>query len=78
MVEFVAALRKLAIHCEFEAFLRQALRDRFVCGLKNEEIQQRLLAEPDLTIEKAQELAQGMEAAQSNTKEIKGPFSLDR
>ena len=31
--EYIAELRKLAIRCEFEAFLAQALRDHFICGL---------------------------------------------
>ena len=30
IADFVADLQKLAIHCEFEAFLDQALRDRLV------------------------------------------------
>lgn len=29
------------------------LRDRFVCGLRNEQVQQRLFAEKDLTFKKA-------------------------
>ena len=34
IMDFVADLRRLTLNCEFEAFLDQALRDRFVCGLK--------------------------------------------
>ena len=33
--QFAGELRRLATHCNFGSFLEQALRDRFVCGLKN-------------------------------------------
>lgn len=32
---FVAALRRLAIHCDFRETLNYTLRDRLVCGLQN-------------------------------------------
>ena len=34
--DYVAELRRLATHCEFGSFLNEALRDRFVCGLRSE------------------------------------------
>ena len=41
---YIAELRRLATTCKFdEAFLDESLRDRFVCGLKSEAIQRRLL-----------------------------------
>jgi hypothetical protein len=40
--EYVVALKKLAIHCNFGEFLNRALRDRFVCGLNNVKIQNKL------------------------------------
>lgn len=42
---FVAALHKLAEHCEFGDVLNDSLRDRLVCGLRNEAIQKKLLTE---------------------------------
>ena len=39
VTEFDAELHKLALHCAFDDFLSQALRDRFVCGLKDQSIQ---------------------------------------
>ena len=62
----------LATHCKFGNYPKDALRDRFVCGLRNEAIQKRLLAETDLTISKTMELTQGMEAADRNTHLFKG------
>ena len=52
---------------------REALRDRFVCGVRSESIQKRLLSEADLTISKAIELAQYMEAAHKNAQAMKTP-----
>ena len=72
VLDFLADLRRLAITCEFGNFLDEALQDRFVCELKAEGIQKRLLTEPDLTIARAVEVARGMEAAASETKEFKG------
>ena len=73
---FLADLRCLAITCEFEDFLDQALRDRFVCGLRAEGMQKRLLTKPDLNIARALELAQSIEAAASETKGFKNPSSI--
>ena len=71
VADFDAALRKLAVHCKFEDKLEDALRDRFVCGLRHEAIQRRLLSETTLTYHKAVEVAKGMEAAEKETKAFK-------
>jgi hypothetical protein len=65
----VADLRRLSIKCEFGEFLDQA---RFVCGVRSEAIQKKLLVEADLSIKRAQEIAQGMELADKNSKDLKG------
>ncbi|XP_053400584.1 uncharacterized protein K02A2.6-like [Mercenaria mercenaria] len=70
--QFNVSLRKLAEHCKFGGNLNDSLRDRFVCGLKTESIQKRLLSEKDLTYEKAIELATAMECAQKDVKELHG------
>lgn len=64
---YVVELKRLATFCEFDAFLNDALRDRFVCGLKSEVIQRKLLSEDGLTFEKAVQLAQAMEMADRDT-----------
>ena len=64
---FVAELRRLSGHCNFGTALNDMLRDRLVCSISDQRIQRRLLAEPDLTFDKALELAQVAEAADSNT-----------
>ena len=49
----MAELRRLTIHCEFVDSFNKTLRERFVCGLKQEHIQKRLLAELKLDLKKA-------------------------
>ena len=72
IAQYMAELRKLANHCEFAGYLEEALRDRFVCGIRSEGIQRSLLAEENLTLTRAIELAQGMEAAEKNAQSFKG------
>ena len=57
--------------------LAEALRDWLVCGLLSENIQKVLLTKADLTLEKALETAQGMEAAAQKSKELKGSHRSD-
>ena len=77
MADYIAELRRLATTCEFDAFLEEALRDKFVCGLQGENIRRRLLAEANLDLKKALELAKGMEAAEKDSKEIQANPSAD-
>ena len=67
---YVSELRALAQWCNFGQSLENMLRDRLVVGIDNEAIQRRLLSETTLTFKKALELAQSLEAAVKNTKEI--------
>ena len=76
VAEFAADLRRLTIRCNFGDFLPQALRDKFVCGVRNNAIQKRLLtAEDTLTVDKALEMAQGMETADHDMKTMKNNSS---
>ena len=72
IANYLASLRRLASRCDFGAFLSDALRDRLVCGMSNENIQKVLLTKAKLTLEKAVEISQGMEAAALQSKELRG------
>ena len=61
---FMAVLRRMADKCGFGVGLDEALRDRFVCGLRREAIQRKLLTCEGLTLKTAYETAYGMEAAE--------------
>jgi hypothetical protein len=67
---FVAEIRKLSQHCEFGAALDLTLRDRLVCGLRNESVQKRLLSEADLTFRRAIDIAVAMETAARDASEL--------
>ncbi|CAB3983485.1 Hypothetical predicted protein [Paramuricea clavata] len=68
--EYVVALKKLSIHCNFGEFLNRALRNRFVCGLNNVKIQNKLLTTENITFDKACQIAKSMEMAERNTQEF--------
>ena len=66
--QYLTELRKLSEHCQFQNFLNDALRDRFVCGLSSFVIQRKLLSEVDLALKKASNIALSMEMAEKEAK----------
>ena len=70
--DFVARLRQLPRDCKFESFLDEMIRDRLVCGVNSDPIQRRLLAEAELTLPQAIDLAVAMETAGQNLQELAG------
>ena len=71
VADFAAQLKKLSAHCELGTFLDDALRDHFVCGLRKESIQRKLLGKKTLDFSKAMEIAQSMEMAEKKSLELK-------
>ena len=65
VADYVAELRCLSTNCEFGGHLNDALRDRLVCVLRPKEIAR-------LTLSEAMDLAQAMETADKNSKELQG------
>ncbi|XP_044764494.1 uncharacterized protein K02A2.6-like [Coccinella septempunctata] len=61
--EYLTALQRLATTCKFGDYLKKALRNQFVFGLRTQNIQSRLLEMKDLTIERALEVAISMETS---------------
>ena len=76
--DFLAALREKAKHCEFGDKLEEQLRDRFVCGLRKENIQRRLLTEADLTLTRAIEIAESMVLAETDNKKFHDPSNVHK
>lgn len=72
MNEYVCELKKLSADCEFGDFLKEALRDRLVCGLKSEAIQKKLLSEAKLDFDGAVRIATAMEIADKDTQSFAG------
>ena len=76
---YVVELRSIAEHCNFGASLQAMLRDQLVCGINNKAVQRQLLSESPFTFEKALSLAQGLETAAQNVKELQGgPVATSR
>ena len=66
------SLQKLAEHCDFGRGLADALRDRVVCGIRDEALQRRLLAKDNLTLAKTIELAETFERAGLDAAQLRG------
>ena len=73
--DYVAVLRKLAEHCDFGDRLTDDLRDRRVCGMRHENIQNKLLSEACLTLKKAIEIFVEMETAAKFAVELRNSHS---
>ena len=70
VAQFVSELRALAEFSNYGDSLEKMIRDRVVCGIMNSKIEQKLLAEKPETLKRAVEIAQGMETALKNAKEL--------
>ncbi|XP_040167307.1 uncharacterized protein LOC120902541 [Anopheles arabiensis] len=55
--EYLVALRKIAVTCNFGEYLQKALRNQLVFGIKRGDIRDRLLEKRDLTLDGALEIA---------------------
>lgn len=65
---FVMELRAIAQYCDFGGTLE--LRHRIVCGINDQQIQKKLLAEKALSFDKAMEIALAVESATKGAKTI--------
>ena len=63
VIDYMSELRTLAKTCNFAEYLNTALRDQFVCGLRDSRIQRELLSMKNLTVTQAFEKSQAMEVA---------------
>ncbi|PFX15928.1 Uncharacterized protein K02A2.6 [Stylophora pistillata] len=82
--QYLAKLQKLAETCEFGLYREEAIRDRFVCGLRSQSIQRKLLAEATLTLQTALEKAcaseltekeaSGFHGSAYDVKKVEGSF----
>lgn len=72
IADYVAALRELALHCNYGATerLEEMLRDRLICGVNHSGIQRKLLSEGDITYTQAFTIAQSIEAAERDAKKL--------
>ncbi|XP_036343670.1 uncharacterized protein K02A2.6-like [Rhagoletis pomonella] len=67
IADYIVELKQMAQECDFGNFLDRALLIKFVCGLNNEHIQNRLLNESELaTFEKACTIALSLDMTSNN------------
>ena len=70
--DFLTRLKQLADTYEFGGYREGAIRDPFVCGLKERKIQRKLFAVADLTLQSAVEKACAAEVTQKETIALHG------
>ena len=78
ITSFVTRLRDLASHCEYSASAKELIRDRLVCGIRDDALQRSLLAVAGLTFEKAFERALLHESAVQNARMLNAPADVHR
>nr|XP_022295054.1 uncharacterized protein K02A2.6-like [Crassostrea virginica] len=69
---YLTDLRNKAQPCEFEHLSDGLIRDRIVCGIKDEVCRARLLRESDLTLKKAIDICRAQEMSTKQLKSLKG------
>jgi hypothetical protein len=75
--DYVAELRKLSEYCEFRDSLEDTLRDRFVCGIRGENVQRKLLPIQDLTLQKTIDIATEMTTASKDAAELRSTVPVE-
>ena len=65
--EYLAALKHMARTCNFGSILDDMLRDRFVAGMRDQSVQQKLLAIEDIDLERAVNISIAREASMRDT-----------
>ena len=73
IASFVARMLQLTTICAYGEALDDMLRDRLVCGVNDNGLQRRLLAESGTTFEKALAIATAWESAVRNAKDLQTP-----
>lgn len=70
MCEYIMQLKSQAEKCKFGNFLERALRDKFVCGLKDGNLRGKLLKESNLKFKSACQTAINWEIIENDNKEL--------
>ena len=78
--EYAAELQRLSEHCDFGTGLNDALRDRLVCGIRDEGegVQKRLLTKENLTFDKALKMAEAAEQAGKDAAQFHNTSRLEK
>ncbi|XP_072389504.1 uncharacterized protein [Diabrotica undecimpunctata] len=67
---FVSKLKSVAQYCKFRQFLKECIRDRFVCGVRSVQIRRKFLAEDNISFERAYEIALSIELTEGQVRRM--------
>ena len=67
---YVTTLRALAETCDFGALKDNLIRDRIVCGVRDNGIRRKLLQESELTLSKCVDICRANEATTAQLKDM--------
>ena len=70
--EYVTKLKSRSEHCEFGELKNSLIKDKIVLGVNTKKVQERLLREAELSLEKAIQICRAAENVKMQAKEIKG------
>ena len=68
--QYVTRLRQLAATCDYGTAVDEQIRDQVIAACSSSKLRKRLLAEPELTLQKCSTIGQTLESAHHHTKEI--------
>ncbi|KAL1482163.1 hypothetical protein MTO96_050356 [Rhipicephalus appendiculatus] len=68
--DFIEELRRLAESCNFVSTMDRMLRDRIVCGIRDDDARRSLLTRRKLTLKEAEDFARASEKAQENVRNM--------
>lgn len=74
--QYLTALRIISQQCEFGGLEESLLRDKIVCGIRNNTVRDRLLRTDDLTLPKAMQICQAAEISNEESQCIGGPSEV--
>lgn len=76
--DYVTDLKNKASGCEFGQLRDSLIRDRIVCGIRDDEVRLRLLKDADLTLGKAIDICRGSETTSSQVKVLNGEIDVHK
>lgn len=68
--DFIAEFRRLAESCNFGSMMDRMLRDRIVCGIRDDDARRSLLTRATLTLKEAEDFARASEKAQEDVRDM--------
>ena len=75
--EYYTTLKKMSKNCKFGALEEELLRDRIIVGIRSHTLKERMLREPDLSLDKAIDICRLDEQSKTGLQTMK-PYDLCR